>query len=52
VNSHFATADVWIGNLDSEDEAEHVRDLIDAALGGAGYQASVTITATAYPELQ
>lgn len=50
MSSHYATVDVWIGNLDSEDEAEHVRDLIDAALGSAGYQASVTITVNAYQE--
>lgn len=48
MSSHYATADVWIGNLDSEDEADHIRDLIDAALSGAGYQATVNITANAY----
>jgi len=52
MSSYYATADVWIGNLDSADEAEDVRDLIDAALASAGYEATVTITANAYPEEQ
>lgn len=52
MSSHYAIADVWIGNLDSEAEADHVRDLLDAALGVAGYQASITITVNAYPEQQ
>jgi hypothetical protein len=50
VSSHFATADVWIGNLDGEEEAEAVRDIIDDALSGAGYQVTVTVTAHPYPE--
>ena len=50
MSSHYATGDVWIGNLDSEDDAEHIAEIIDTALGAAGYQATVTITANAYPE--
>jgi hypothetical protein len=48
MSSHYATADVWIGNLDSEDEAEHITEIIDTALGAAGYHATVTVTASPY----
>jgi hypothetical protein len=50
VSSHYATADVWIGNVDSDDEAEHITQLIDAALAGAGYHATVNITTSTYED--
>ncbi|MEV7770528.1 hypothetical protein [Kitasatospora sp. NPDC086791] len=48
MSSHYAIADVWIGNLDSEDEADHITEIIDTALGAAGYHGTVTVTARAY----
>lgn len=50
MSSHYATADVWIGNVDSEDEAEHITELLNAALAGAGYHATVDVTVNAYQE--
>lgn len=44
---YYATADVWIGNLDSADEADRVRELIETAL--CDYQATVAVTAEPYP---
>lgn len=44
-SSHFATGTVHISNLDSEDEASDVEELIESALRGAGYYASVDVTA-------
>lgn len=45
MSSHYATGDVWISNLDSPDEADDVRDIVENALRGAGYYATATITA-------
>lgn len=50
MRSHYATVDVWVGNLDSEGETEDIEELIQSALSRAGYQATVTATATAYEE--
>jgi hypothetical protein len=44
VSSHYATGTVHISNLDSEDEASDVEELIESALRGAGYYASVAVT--------
>jgi hypothetical protein len=43
MSSHHATGTVWVGNLDSEDEADEIRELIESALGEAGYHATVSI---------
>lgn len=51
MSSHYATADVWVGNLGSEDEAEEVSALIEEALSGSGYQVTVTVIAHAYAPL-
>ncbi|MFE2407080.1 hypothetical protein ACFXDE_01915 [Kitasatospora sp. NPDC059408] len=48
MSTHYATGDVWIGNVDSEDEVEHIAEIIDTALGAAGYHATVTVTAGSY----
>lgn len=50
MSSHFATGTVHISNLDGEDEASDVEELIESALRGAGYYASVTVTAHPYLE--
>jgi len=47
VSSHYADLSVWIGNLDSEDEAEEVTAVIESALRGAGYKATVSVDAVA-----
>ena len=46
--SHYANAEVFVSNLDSDGDAEHVEELIQSALSSAGYQADVTVTAGAY----
>lgn len=48
MSSHYATADVWIGNLDSENEADDIEALIEKALRSAGYHGTVTVTANPY----
>lgn len=50
MSSHFATADVWVGNLDNEDELDTIAQLIEDALSGAGYQATVSVTAHPNPQ--
>jgi hypothetical protein len=45
MSSHYATGTVWISNLDSEGEADDVRDIVESALRSAGYYADATITA-------
>jgi hypothetical protein len=43
VSSHYANLSIWVSNLDSEDEAEDVTAVIESALGGAGYKATVSV---------
>lgn len=45
MSTHYATGTVHVSNLDSEDEATDVAELIESALRSAGYYASVDITA-------
>jgi hypothetical protein len=45
VSSHYATGTVHVSNLDSEDEAADVAELIESALRGAGYYVTVDIAA-------
>lgn len=52
MSSHHATADVWIDNLDSENEAGHIEEIITEALRGAGYHNTVNVTVHAYGEQQ
>lgn len=47
MSSHYANLSVWIGNLDSEEEAEDVTAIIESALSGAGYTATVSVDAVA-----
>lgn len=44
MSTHYATGTVHVSNLDSEDEASDVEALIESALRGAGYYASVDVT--------
>lgn len=52
MNTHFAHLTVTITNLDgAPDEIKDVTDIIESALGGAGYKASVSVDHyAAYPE--
>lgn len=45
MSSHYAIGTVHVSNLDSEDEAADVEELIESALRGAGYYVTATITA-------
>lgn len=45
MSTHFATGTVHVSNLDSEDEATDVEELIESALRSAGYYVTVDITA-------
>ncbi|MFB7378580.1 hypothetical protein ACFC6U_27910 [Kitasatospora purpeofusca] len=49
MSKHFANVEVFVSNLESANEADDVVALVEAALNGRGYQASVSATAHAYP---
>ncbi|MFB7592387.1 hypothetical protein [Streptomyces sp. NPDC056169] len=44
MSSHYATGDIWIGNLDGPDEIATVAEIVEGALRSAGYKVSVTLT--------
>lgn len=50
MSGHYATGEVWVGNLGSADEADEVQRIVEAVLASAGYEATVSVTATAYAE--
>jgi len=45
---YYATVDVWIGDVSSEDEATEIENRIASALGD--YQNTVNVTIHAYPQ--
>lgn len=49
MSGYYATAEVWIGNLDSPDEHADINDIVANALASNGYEVSVDVTTHAYP---
>jgi hypothetical protein len=45
---YYATVEVWIGDIESDDEAHELENAIEEAVGG--YQNTVSLTVHEYPQ--